>query len=188
VISAFGKAVAEQGYRGLTLDAVARTAGMPKARIEVHFATTESGLIAAQEAFLDRLWLEVVVACKAPAAWPRQVSAGLASAIGSLAEASAQARVFTVEATGVSLAAAERHFAAIDQFASLLAEGRKRYPRAGSLPVLAERTLIGGVASIAAATLLAEDPAALSLQLPQLTEMLLIPYLGEAEARLVAHE
>lgn len=188
VISAFSKAVAEQGYRGLTLESVARTAGMPTGRLEAHFATKESGLVAAQEAFLDRLWLEVIVACRAPTDWPRKVSAGLGSAISTLTEASALARVFTVEATGVSLGAAERHFAAIDQFASLLAEGRKRYPRAASLPDLAERVLIGGVASAAAAALLAEEPAALSLQQPQLTEMLLIPYLGEDEARLVAQE
>jgi AcrR family transcriptional regulator len=187
LISAFSKAVAEQGYRALTLAAVARTAGVPQARFEAHFATKERGLIAAQEVFLDRLWLEVIAACEAPSEWPGKVSAGLGSAITTLTESSALARVFTVEATGVSLAAAERHFAALDQFASLLAEGRKRYPRADSLPAMAERTLIGGVASIAANSLLAEEPAALTVARPQLTELLLSPYLGEEEARQVAH-
>lgn len=186
LIWAFSRSLAELGYKALTPAAVARTAGVPEASFEAHFATKERGLVAAQEVFLDRLWLEVIGACQLPTEWPGKVSAGLGSALDALTEASALARVFTVEATGVSLAAAERHFAALDQFASLLREGRNHYPRASSLPELAERTLIGGVASIAAAALLAEEPAALSLLRPQLTEMLLAPYLGEEEARRVA--
>jgi hypothetical protein len=167
---------------------VARGAGLPEAEIEASFETKEEGLLAAQEAFLERLWLEVLGACEAGGEWPRKVSAGLACAIGALTEAGALARAFTVEATGASLAAAERHFAAIERFASLLTDGRRLYPRAGALPPLTEQVLIGGVAMVAGDVLLAEDPAALLRRRAELTEMLLIPYLGVAEARAIAHE
>jgi AcrR family transcriptional regulator len=188
LLSAFTKALAEEGYAAVTLRSVARTAGVPEREIEARFETREQGLIAAQDAFLERLWLEVRGACEVPSEWPRKVSAGLACAIGALTEASALARAFTVEATGASLVAAERHFAAIDRFASLLTDGRRRYPRAGALPELTEQILIGGIASIAASVLLAEEPAALLRQRAELTEMLLIPYLGAEEARSVAQD
>jgi hypothetical protein len=101
-------------------------------------------------------------------------------------EASSLARVFTVEATAVSLAAAERQFASIDQFAALLGEGRRLYPRAASLPQATERALIGGIFSILSDHLLAENPGAIAALESQLVELLLIPYIGESEARLVS--
>lgn|GEM_PF-860414 len=188
LVSAFSRSLGEHGYRALTLATVARNAGVPEAYLSVYFETKEAGLLAAQEAFLERLWVEVTGACEAPEEWPGKVSAGLGSAISTLSEASELARVFTVEATGASLAAAERHSAALERYASLLAEGRRRYPRSGGLPEPAERMLIGGVASIAASTLLAEEPAVLVTLRPQLTEMLLLPYLGAEEARRLTRE
>lgn len=103
--------------------------------------------------------------------------------ISSLVEASTLARIFAVEATAASFAAAERQFAALEQFASLLREGRRRYPRAASLPAPTERVLIGGIASIVSQHLLAEDPGALPALESQLVESLLLPYLGEGEAK-----
>jgi AcrR family transcriptional regulator len=187
LVAAFTKAVAEQGYRAVTLDSVARAAGIPRARVEARFASAEDGLAAAQEAFLERLWLEVVDACAAPAGWPRKVAAGLACALGALGEAGGPARAFTVEATGSSLAAAERQLALTRRFAGLLAGGRRLYPRAAAMPPLGEEVLVGGVAAMAADLLRAEEPAALLARRPELTEMLLIPYLGAREAHAVAH-
>jgi hypothetical protein len=46
--------------------------------------------------------------------------------------------------------------------------------------------LIGGIASIVSQHLLAEDPGALSALEPELVEALLIPYLGEGEAKRAA--
>jgi AcrR family transcriptional regulator len=186
LIAAFGKAASEHGYKDLTLDHVARYAGLSRARYEAHFGTKEQGLVAAQDVFLDRLWLDVLVACETPEEWPAKVRAALGAVISSLLEASTLARVFAVEATAASFAAAERQFAAIDQFASLLREGRRRYPRAASLPAPTERVLVGGVASIVSEHLLAEDPGALAALESELVESLLVPYLGEDEAKRAA--
>jgi AcrR family transcriptional regulator len=186
LIAAFGKAAAEHGYRDLTVDHVARYAGLSRASYEAHFATKEQCLVAAQDAFLDRLLLEVFAACEAPQEWAAKVRAALRVVISSLVEASTLARVFAVEATAASFAAAERQFAALEQFASLLHEGRARHPRAASLPSPTERVLVGGIASIVSEHLLAEDPGALSALESQMAETLLIPYLGEGEAKRVA--
>jgi AcrR family transcriptional regulator len=186
VVSAFTKAVAEEGYRAVSFESVARGAGISRRRIEARFATTEQGLAAAQEAFLERLWLEVLEACDVPGGWPRKVAAALAGALGTLGEASALARAFTVEASGSSLAAAERQLGLTRRLAALLAQGRRLYPRAEALPALTEEVLIGGVVALVADLLRAEEPGVLLARRGELTEMLLIPYLGAAEARRVA--
>ncbi|MBK5221051.1 MAG: hypothetical protein JJE35_14920 [Thermoleophilia bacterium] len=186
LVSAFAKAAAEHGYAGLDLEQVLLYAGVGREILDAHFESKEQGLIAAQDAFLERLWLDVLGACEAPGEWPLKVRAALAAILSSLVEASNLARVFAVEAVAASLAAAERQYAALDQFASLLRYGRRHYPRATSLPDATERVIVGGVASIVSGHLLMEDPQAIPAMEPQLVELILIPYLGEGEAKRVA--
>ena len=186
LVSAFAKAAAEHGYTSLELDQVFHYAGVTRDAYEAHFETKEQGLIAAQDAFFDRLWLDVAAACEAPEDWPLKVRAALAAVLASLVEASNLARVFAVEAAAASLAAAERQFAALDQFATLLRGGRDLYPDAASLPDATERALVGGIASIVSGHLLMEDPQAIPGLEAELVELLLIPYLGEGGARQVA--
>ncbi len=186
IVAAFAKAAAEHGYAKLEIEQVLRYAGVPRSTFDAHFESKEQGLIAAQEAFLDHLWLDVLSVCDSPANWPLKVRAALSAILASLVEGSNLARVFAVEAVAASFGAAERQFAALDQFASLLRDGRRHYPDAASLPDTTERALVGGIASIVTSHLLMEDPQAIPALETQLVELVLIPYLGEAEARRVA--
>ena len=186
LVDAYAKAAAEHGYAKLEVTHVLRYAGVPRATFDAHFESKEQGLIAAQDAFLDRLWLDVTGACDTPAAWPARVRAAVGAVLSSLAEASALARVFAIEATAASLAAAERQLRALDEFATLLRDGRRHYPSAASLPDATERALVGGIASILSGHLLVEDAQAITALERQLVEFILIPYVGQGEARRVA--
>jgi AcrR family transcriptional regulator len=183
VVDAFSKVASELGYRGLDMERVARYAGIPVERCQQYFATKEQGLVAAQDAFLDRLWDEVVSARGGAAAWPDGVRSALHAVLAIIVEASPLARVFMVEATAASMAAAERQYAFLGRLADLLRSGRINYLRASLLPAATERLLVGGMASIVCEHLLAEEPAALSAMEAELVEILLMPYLGSAEAR-----
>lgn len=183
IVAAFSKAASELGYRGLDMKRVARNAGLSVERCQQFFATKEQGLVAAQDAFLDRLWDEVVSARGASVAWPDGVRAALHAVLAIVVEASPLARVFMVEATAVSMAAAERQYAFLGRLADLLRGGRVSRPQAALMPPATERLLVGGMASIVCEHLLAEEPAALSAMEPELVEILLMPYLGSAEAR-----
>jgi AcrR family transcriptional regulator len=185
LIAAVSRAAGEQGYDKLTVEHVVRYAGVPPATFYEHFATTEQGLMAAFDAFLDRLWLEVYAVCETDAEWPEKVRGALDVTLSYLAEAANLARVFAVEAAA-NLAATERQFAAVESFAAMLRDGRRHYPRAAELPPPTERVLIGGIASIVSGHLLAEEPQALSGLEPELTELVLMPYLGQSEAKRVA--
>jgi AcrR family transcriptional regulator len=186
LVSAFNKAAAEHGYAQLEVEQVLRYAGVSRATFDAYFQSKEQGLVAAQDAFFERLWLDMVGACDGSAAWPLKVRAAMAAVLGSLAEASSLARVFAIEAAAVSLAAAERQFAALDRFATLLRDGRAIYPGSASLPEATERALVGGIASILSGHLLVEEPQAIPALEGELVELLLIPYLGEDEARRIA--
>jgi AcrR family transcriptional regulator len=186
LIAAFGKAASEHGYRDLTVELVARYAGSSPERVEQHFANKEEGLVAAHEAFLNRIWLDVLEACESTPEWPFKVRAALHSVIHSLSEAATLARVFAIEATAASFGAAERQFATLDDLARMLGDGRRHYPRASELPPATERALIGGIASILFGHLLAEEPGMLARLEPELVEVLLVPFLGSSQARQVA--
>ncbi len=186
LVAAFAKAASEHGYARLEVEQVLRYAGVPRATFDEHFASKEQGLVAAQDAFFDRLWLDVLHACEGSGDWPAKVRAALGAVLASLVEASNLARVFAIEASAASMAAAERHFAALDQFAVLLRDGRRHYPIAESLPDATERALVGGVASIVSGHLLMEDLCAVPSLESELVELVLIPYLGVSEARRAA--
>jgi AcrR family transcriptional regulator len=186
LVAAVAKVAAERGFADLTVERVVRYAGVPRATFEAHFESTEQGLIAAQEAFIEELWLDLLSACEAPGEWPLKVKAALAAVLAALAEASPLARVFAIEGTAASLALVERQHAALDRFAKLLRDGRRHYPDAASLPDATERALVGGIASIVTRCLLAEEPQAIDGLEEQLIELVLIPYLGEGEARRIA--
>ena len=186
LIAAFSKAAAEVGYSRLEVATVARYAGVSVARFQEHFGSVEQALVAGQQVFFRRLWLDIEGGCDPAAPWPRRIQAAVAVLIGTLAETAATARLFVVEAPSVSLAAAERQYTALSHLASYLRTGRGLYPRAAELPEVTERALIGGTVSIVCEHLLAEDPDEITRLRPQLVEVLLSPYLGEEEARAVA--
>lgn len=186
LVAAFSKAIGEHGYAHVEIATVARYAGLSVADFDKQFAGVEQALLAAQEDFLGRLWLDIESACERRESWPEKVRDSVAAVVDSLVEASAVARVLAIEAPSVSLAAAERQFAALNRLAAILREGRRLYPLAAALPDSTERALLGGVVSIVCEHLLAEDPQAIPRLCPQFVELLLSSYLGEEEARRVA--
>jgi AcrR family transcriptional regulator len=185
LVAAIAKTAAEHGYAGLTVERIVSCAGVGRDVFDAHFESREQGLLAAQEAFLQRLLGEAIGACERRAPWPLRLQAGLRAVLSSLIESAALARVLTVEADAAGLALAERRLVALDDFAQLMRNGRGDYPTA-SVPDVTERLLVGGVASLVSQRLLREEPAATPELEAELTELLLIPYLGHAVARRIA--
>lgn len=185
IVAAIAKVASEHGYARMTVDQVVQYAGVPRDAFAVHFSGKEQGIVAAQDAFLEHLWLEVLGVCEEGREWPANVRAALAAGLAFLAETSALARVFAIEAAG-SLAANERQFSTLDGFADLLRDGRRHFPEAADMPPEMERALIGGIASIVTDRLLAEQPQALVDLGPQMAEFILTPYIGQVAAKRAA--
>jgi AcrR family transcriptional regulator len=188
LVAAISKAAAEHGYEALTIEQITGYAGLSREAFDAHFDSREQGLMAAQEVFLKRLLAEASSACEGAAPWPVRLRAGLQAVLASLIESYALARVFTVEADAAGLALAERQLVALDDFARLMRAGRDGLPDTATLPTITERLLVGGVASLVRERLLLEEQAVPPPLEAELTELLLIPYVGRAEARRVALE
>lgn len=186
LVAAAERALAEHGARRISVERIVRYAQLPESTFYDHFADLAEVLLPANQAFFERLSAEMAEACEGVEAWPLRVRASLVAILSYLAEAHGLARALMIEAAAISLAACQHQLAALDRFATLLSDGRRRYPRAAALPAPAERVLVGGIASLIAAHLLAEEPRALRGLEPDLVELALAPYLGESEARRVA--
>lgn len=186
LVEAFSRAAAEYGYADVEIETVVRYAGLSAADFEQQFDGREEILVAAQEAFFERLWLGVVAVCEGTGSWSEKVRDAVSAVIESVVEASALARVFAIEAPGLSPRVAERQFATLNRLADLLRAGRHEYPDAADLPDSTERGLVGGTVSVVTEHLLVEDSQAIPNLREQIVEFLLRPYLGEEGARQVA--
>jgi len=182
IVAGVGRAIAEHGGIDVPLERLLLFAGVSREHFEHEFATREQAILAAQEEFLERLLLEVTSAAEDGGDWVRRLRSGIAAGLAYIADNRDLARVFTVEAAAAGLAVSERQFAGLDRFAALLRGAREGRPAAARLPESTERLLVGGVASIVTHQLLAEDARALEDLEPQLTELILIFYLGRDEA------
>lgn len=186
LLGATARAVVEHGASRLSVEQIVRYADVSEATFYEHFNGVEQAFVATTEAFLGRLVAELDEAIAGIEHWPSRVKAAVAAVLSYLAEVSDLARGLAIEGAALNLAAAERQYAALDRFAERLSVGRRYYPRAVSYPASMERALIGGVASILFAHLLAEEPDALRALESNLVELLLTPYVGQSEARRLA--
>lgn len=179
LIDAFTRLAAQRGFAQTTVESVAELSGYPAATFRAHFPDRRSCLVAAHDAFFERLLRQVDVAAAAEVAWPDQVRAAVAAAFEFVAETAGPARLFAVEAVGGGPAILERYFGLTERLAARLASGRAIYRCAAELPPATEVVLVGGLASRVTACLLAEDSASLAALEPQVAAIVLAPYLGE---------
>lgn len=188
IVAGVSRALAEHGSIDVPLERLLLFAGVSREQFELEFETRERAILAAQDEFLERLWLEVTSAAADGGDGVRRLRVGLAAGLGYLADNRELARVFMVEAAAAGLAVSERQFAGLDRLAALLRNGRESCQGAGQLPEATERVLVGGVASIVAHQLLAEDARGLVELEPQLTEFILIFYLDRDEAERIVND
>ena len=186
LINAMTRAAAERGYANTSVDQVAAYAGVSRETFFRHFSGADQCLVAAYDSFFERLVGHIEGACDSRDPWPVQVKAGLAATLNFFAEVPSTGRVFLVEAMSAGPAAMERRFASIDRLARQLRYGREFNPAAKSLPAATERTLVAGIGLVISVHLLAEEGPLLPTKEPELTELVLTPYLGDREAKRIA--
>lgn len=186
LLDALVRAAGERGYANTTAEQVARYAGLPAAALEAHFSTLDHCLVAAYDRFFERLSAEVEETCEAAPSWPEQVRLAVRAALEYFAEAPGIARLFAVEALAVGPAALDRHLAVIDRVAALLRTGREHFPRAAAYPESMERTLVAGVLLLVSGHLLTQEVEMLGTLEEEVVELVLTPYVGQAEAKELA--
>ena len=177
------EAVAEHGYEATTISRIVEAAKISRRTFYEHFEGKEDCFLAAYEMIDAHVRESILAAPGATEPWPDRVRARLAALLDVLARDSAVARCYLVE----PLAAGGKVAAGYRDAMQLLAETLRPEPEPTGLEVeVRDQALIGGVATLIVRRLNAGSPDRLPELLPDLTELVLAPYLGREEAKRLA--
>ena len=122
LLEAVGRAVAEKGYGGATIDDIVRRAGVSKMTFYEHFRDKEDCFIAAYEAASEELFERVLTAQSEPDGWLERTGSGIRAYLAWLAGDPELARAFLIEVAAAGPRAAECRERLRDRYAALMRE------------------------------------------------------------------
>lgn len=173
---------AAKGYEATTVGDVLEEAGVGRETFYELFADRRDCMLAAHANLVDDLEARVRIAYLGPAPWPQRVRAAVAEALGFFAERPPVARFLLVELFAVGPPARQRFQEGFNRFVALLEEGLDE-DRMDRGPVRPTSLAVGAVAARTYEEVVVGRAAELPRLVPELTYELLVPFLGEAEAR-----
>lgn len=186
LIAGLAEAVAEKGYADVTLSDVVKHAKVSRRVFYANFESKEQCFLAAFEVVVDHLRELVAEAVEGIPDWPGQALAATRATLEFLASEPDLARLCLVESRGAGPAVAGRFNEAVGEMAPLLARGRAERHEGERLPPSTEESTIGSLVSLAYRQVAAGEADRLTDLLPDLAELILLPYLGPAEAARLA--
>jgi AcrR family transcriptional regulator len=186
LIAGLAEAVAERGYAAVTLGDIVRHAKVSRRVFYANFEGKEQCFLAAFAVVVDHLRGLIADATAAEDEWPRQAIAALRAALAFFAEQPDLARLCLLESRTAGPAVAARFNEAVAELAAPLALGRAARPEGARLPDSTEDSTLGSLVSLAQRKVAAGEAAQLEAILSEGTELILLPYLGPAEAARLA--
>lgn len=174
--------IAVHGHAGLTVERIVGAAKISRSTFYRYFTNRQEAVLAAHELVFERFMAALGRACEPGESWPERVNAGIGATLEFAAAEPDQARMLVAEFLSPDVRLAQRAGRSHDRLAELLAEGRRYQPKASVLPDSLERALIGGIATVVARGLIADERQQFPDLQAQLVEFTLLPYLGTAGA------
>jgi hypothetical protein len=141
---------------------------------------------AAFEAAFARFQVCVEGACAGQPDWPSRISAAICAGFEFAAEERAAANLLTNEALAGGADGIARYRRILAYIGNALSAGRSGRLRGAALPQMTEQALAGGLLALVAERLSRGSAAELPSLAPEAIQFTLTPYLGRAEAELVA--
>jgi AcrR family transcriptional regulator len=180
IMNAITELSAERGYEATKIGDLVRRAGVARKTLYDNFAGKEEVFLAAFDSAVEDAVGSIEAECeKAGEDWEERLRAGLAAFLDYVAREPAAARMCMVEAMSATPAATRRYEDAVQRFVAL---AKASVPRYEQLPETIEETLVGGVAWIVHQKLRRREAEQAMDLLDELTEFVLAPYRGFAEA------
>ncbi|HET7508822.1 MAG TPA: TetR/AcrR family transcriptional regulator [Solirubrobacterales bacterium] len=186
LIASFIAVVGEVGYSGATITAVTEGAAVASRTFYKYFNTVEEVCVAAFAKGVEDLRPLVGEAYESESEWPLRIRAVIAAILSDFAEYPELARLLTAEPFVAGPEIARLHKAAIEELVPFLRQGRELRAGGEPLPDTAERGILGALNSMVGRQVTAGRGEELEDLLPDLTQFVLTPYLGAAEARRLA--
>jgi len=182
LLLATAELVAERGYQKTTIELIAKTARVALVTFYEHFKGKEECFLAALDesaAAAGEVFAELVDPGQP---WQDQISLGLEVFLEMVEKEPARAKLCIVEAQAAGRPSLARYQEMLESVAPKLREGRALNPRASLMPDGLEVAIAGGIAWLVHRRLLAGEADGLKALLPEMLQVTLTPYLGEAEA------
>lgn len=184
ILIGMAESCAARGYEETTVEDVCATAGVTREAFEREFATRGECLGAAMESTVEEAWLALEGALGPGKPWGDGLYDGAAALLGSLAKRPAFAHVALIEAPAAGGRAGALAASAKAALLDYLERGR-RHAEPG-IPPSAARGALAGAEALVRGQVLAGKAAQLGELTPDVVYMLAVPFLGVAEAHLLA--
>jgi AcrR family transcriptional regulator len=187
MLSAMLEDVLERGAGNVTVADVVQRSGVSRRTFYENFSDREECFLAALDDALERIAAVLVPAYEGEGrtqrahSWRERIRAALTELLGFLDEDPGAGRLVIVESLAAGPRALERRNRVLERLIAAVDEGRLG-AGASEPPALTAEGLVGGVASILYARLLAEARQPLVGLTNPLTAMIVLPYLGKAAA------
>jgi AcrR family transcriptional regulator len=180
-------AMAERGYSELSVKDLIDRAGISRRTFYQFFNDKLDCVFAAHQMAFSHLSQAIVDACGSRAEWAERVDAAIGAALEFAARSPNEAHLIVVSChTASEPNLASRGRVAHEKLAALLNVGRRQVQDSRKPPTLTEQAVIGAAMSVVGVRLLAGEAEDLPKLRPELTQIILAPYLGDKEARRVA--
>jgi AcrR family transcriptional regulator len=183
ILAGATRAIAEQGYRQVSVADIVRSAAIARARFYENFSSKQDCFFALYDAATEETLQVVADACQGESGeFPERVRIGIEALLGHLEANPLLARACIVEGPAVGPPIGERFERMVAGFAELLRRGRADAD-VTELADTVEETVVGGLYWLLYYALLDGDDEQLGQLTPQLIEFSLIPFIGAEAAR-----
>jgi AcrR family transcriptional regulator len=187
ILSVATEVFAKRGYPETTVDHIVSSAKVGVGSFNSLFDGKEDCFLRAYERVVERSEARIQGAAASADSWPRQVVAVLREILGIVEEEPLRARLALVEVQTAGEKALSRYEAGLDRVADALRPGREFSPAGGELPASLEFAIAGGLAWFLQQRIVRGEATEAGRLLPEALEIVLEPYLGEAQtAALIA--
>jgi AcrR family transcriptional regulator len=176
----------EHGYLDASVQSLTKEASTSRTTFYALFPDKAACFLATYEVAIEWLKAETLAGAAEAETWPLQVRAATGKVLSMLAADPRLARVCAVEVHLAGPRARARHRELVEQIGQALSRGRRETPGAKRSTALLEPFLLGGANSLIAQVVEKGEAAALAELTPDLTELLLSPYIEPVKARRIA--
>ncbi|HUC08377.1 MAG TPA: TetR/AcrR family transcriptional regulator [Solirubrobacterales bacterium] len=187
LIAGLATAVAEKGYRAVTITDITKEARVSRRVFYENFEGKDECFLAAFEVVVEHIRELAGEAVAGSDDWPQQALVASRVVLRFFAEEPDLARLCLVESQAAGPAVSTRFHDAVQGVVPYLERGRAERRGERELPATTEESTIGALVMLTSGKVAAGEAAELEDLLPAVAEFILAPYLGAEEAARLAH-
>jgi AcrR family transcriptional regulator len=187
LIAGLATAVAEKGYRAVTITDITKAARVSRRVFYENFEGKDECFLAAFEVVVGYIRELAEDATTSTDDWPSQAIAAARAVLIFFAEEPDLARLCLVESQAAGPAVSARFHEAVHEVVSYLEQGRGLRDSDRELPPTTEESTLGALVLLAGRKVSAGEAEQLEELLPEFAEFILAPYLGAEDAARLAH-